>query len=117
MAWGDSLKTMFTADESGRALCAAMAGGIVGGVMLVMNPPSPGSVGATAAAAVINATPVQIFNTCFMGAVMAVVGVVLILNVDQRNWLRVFATSVLCGYFWPTILSGAASVITKTKGQ
>jgi len=110
MAWGDSLRGWLNTDESGKALIGALVGGVIGGALLIITPPGVGTPGATVVTT-SNFTAFQFFQGCLSGAVAAIVGVVLLMNVDRRDWLRTFATSIFCGYLWPTVLTAGAAFV------
>ena len=110
MAWGDSIKGWLNSDESGKALLGAVFGGVIGGALLVITPPGAGTPGAVVVQT-SNFSLFQLLQGCFSGAVAAVVGVVLLMNVDRRDWLRTFATSIFCGYLWPTILTAGSAFV------
>jgi hypothetical protein len=107
MAWGDNMKGWFNADESGRALMWSVFGGFVGGAMAFVK------VYQAAAAAPVPAPFLQFLIASFTGVVAAILGVVLVLNVDRRDWLRTFATGILCGFASQKIIDAAGDLLKK----
>lgn len=107
MSWSGPHMSL-TSDENTRALIVSSLGGVIGGTLVFIQAHA-----APATAPVGWAALWQFLSNCFTGVIAGMVGVVLILNVDRRDWLRTFAIAIICGFSSPKIMVAALDFLQK----